>query len=59
MSEKKSVSTIKTPYRENFEQIASEKVDDGYTMVCAGYNAGTAKGDGCWWAVLVKEVEAK
>lgn len=59
MSENKLVSTIKTQYRENFEQIASEKVNNGYTMVFAGYNAGAAKGEGCWWAVLVKEAENK
>ena len=50
MPENTSVKTVRFNQQENFEQVTSELMKNGYVMISAGFNENKT-----WWAVLVKE----
>lgn len=50
MPENANIKTVRSTYQENFEQVTSELIQNGYVMLSAGFNENKT-----WWAVLVKE----
>lgn len=50
MTENANIKTVRFTQQENFEQVTSELIQNGYVILSAGFNENRM-----WWAILVKE----